>query len=116
MTNHFNIGDILEGAKKGRNEAYHPIIYLEETDKNDFFLGGMITHSSTSDNVKLEDAHFEEKIDIDSRPSYFVNSYLFKKQKWGPFNVIGKLSKEGISFVNDNLNGSEPMIWEEYLL
>jgi len=115
MTNHFNIGDILQGEKNLRNEAYHPIIYLGETDKNDFFLGGMITHSSTSNNVRLEDVHFERKIDKDSRPSYFVNNFLFKKQEWGPFNVIGKLSNDGISFVKDNLNGSEPRIWEEYL-
>ena len=117
MTKHFNIGDILKGTRRGKNEAFHPIIYLGEASQNqiDFFIGGMITHSKKFRNIKFKDIHYKVKIDNDSRSSYFVNNYLYKKQEWGPFRIIGKLSKEGIGFVLDNIKGSKPEIWEKYL-
>lgn len=108
----FNKGDIIQGKQRGaKDKAYHPIIYFEEIDAH-FFLGGMITHSNNYGNVRLEDSHFEQKIHED--PQYFVKNYLIKKMEWSPFKLIGRLSKEGINFVELQLHGTIPQVWEEY--
>lgn len=114
MMSYIQEGDIIIGSKRKRNQAYHPIIYLGERD-TDFFEGGMITHSEKYGNVKLEDSHFIQNIVKDKRPSYLVRNYLLKKQEWGPFHVVGKLSQEGIEYIRECLNGTEPLIWEDYL-
>ena len=113
MTNQFTKGDIIQGTLRGRDESYHPIIYFGEID-SDYFHGGMITHSNQHGNVRLNDNHFNQKIDNDPRPSYFVNNKLIKKQEWGPFHKIGELSEEGIQFINSNINGTTPQNWEDY--
>lgn len=119
----FEKGDILKGSlgNYNRDKAFHPIIYLGEIDenqislsKNDFFMGGMITHNSENENVLLEDIHFEQKIDRDPRPSYFVNNFLIKRKEWKPFVKVGKLSDIGISFVESKISGTNPQIWEDY--
>lgn len=114
MTKNFNKGDIILGRKRKKSEAYHPIIYFGEIDI-DFFHGGMITHSNISNNVELYDQHFDQKIKHDGLPSFFVKNYLIKKQEWGPFRLVGRLSSEGIKYVEENLNGTSPELWEDYL-
>lgn len=116
MTSSFSEGDIIQGALRGKDKSYHPIIYLGEVDTDtEFFLGGMITHSNKFGNLRLQDSHFVQKINLDSRPSYFVKNYLLKKQEWGPFSKIGELSSEGLDFVQSNLEGSTPEIWDNYI-
>jgi hypothetical protein len=115
MTEHFTYGDIIRGSLNGRNEAYHPIIYFKEVDSL-YFQGGMITHSSGFENIKLEEYHFNQKLGTNPRPSFFVKSYLLKKQEWGPFIKVGELSKTGIEFVKSKLEGTTPQVWEDYLL
>ena len=78
MINHFRIGDIIQGSN---DESYHPIIYFGEKDLN-YFIGGMITHSGGYGNIKLEDIHFNNKIDSNPNPSYFVRNYLLKKEDY----------------------------------
>ncbi|MEF3080589.1 hypothetical protein [Winogradskyella poriferorum] len=114
MTEQFTKGDIIQGSKSGKDESYHPIVYFEEIDDL-FFLGGMITHSKSFGNVELNDSHFEKKIDDNPKPSFFVRNYLIKKQEWGPYKTIGRLSKKGIQFIESNLKNTEPEIWENYL-
>lgn len=110
MTNHFTKGDIIIGEERNGNDSFHPIIYFGEKDA-DFFIGGMISHSDGYRNIKLEDVHFDSKIDSDSEPSYFARSYLLKKQEWGPFDLIGRLSETGVSFVEEHLDGTTPILF-----
>lgn len=114
MTDKYNKGDILKGSKNRRDQAYHPIIYLGEKDDT-YFIGGMITHSPEYGNIELSDNHFEKKIDNNPKPSFFVNNYLVKKLEWGPFVNVGRLSAEGIKYVEKELSSTEPKIWENYL-
>ncbi len=114
MTNVLTPGDIIIGTHKRRNEAYHPIIYLGEIDET-FFSGVMLTHDSRQENIELVNEHFEQKIDNDERPSFFVGNYLIKKQEWGPFHKVGKLSEIGLQHIHQNLDGTEPLIWEGYI-
>ena len=114
MTNQFSKGDIIIGEKRNRNQSYHPIVYFEEIDDL-FFLGGMITHSKKFGNVQLKDIHFVQKIDDNPKPSFFVKKFLVKKQEWGPYKLIGKLSNDGVSHIENNKSKTKPEIWEDYL-
>ncbi|WP_166388007.1 hypothetical protein [Polaribacter sp. 11A2H] len=114
MTEQFTEGDIIQGNQRDENEAIHPIVYFEEIDDM-FFLGAMITHSKAYGNIRLEDSHFNYKIDDNPEPSFFVKNYLVKKQEWAPYTKIGELSKSGIEYIKSNLNDTKPEIWENYL-
>lgn len=78
MTSQFKKGDIVIGAKRRRDQSFHPIIYFGEIDGN-FFEGGMITHSQRGGNVRLEDSHFAKKIDTDPTTELF-RAKLFNKE------------------------------------
>ncbi len=110
----FKIGDIILGAHRSKNKAFHPIIYLGEYDTI-FFSGVMLTHDSRKENIALLDEHFEQRIDNDERNSFIVPNYLLKKHEWGPFKKVGKLSENGLKFIHKNIEETEPVIWEEYL-
>ena len=114
MTDAFNKGEIIRGAKRARGEAVHPIVYLEERDAN-FFLGAMITHSAKFGNIVLKAVHFDKKPVGNGKPSYLVKHCFLKKSEWGPFNSVGRLSAAGIRYVEESLKGTTPEIWEDYL-
>lgn len=114
MTSNFSAGDIIQGEKRGKDESFHPIIYLEEIDAV-FFKGGMITHASQYENIGLRDEHFSHKIDSYPRPSFFVGNFLIKKQDWGPFTKIAQLSDSGLAFLRSKLDGTSPVLWEDYI-
>jgi len=114
MDNFFEAGDILQGKYRRKNEAYHPIIYLSNYDAN-FFIGCMLTHHKGSDNLKFEESHFALKKWTDSRPSYLVNSFLLKRNEWGTFSIIGRLSESGLEFLNQNVGNTKPILWEDFL-
>lgn len=113
-SNYFTKGDILRGSKRGIDEARHPIIYICEIDST-FFLGSMITHASGYENIPLEDSHFQSRGVLDDHAQFFVPQFLLKKEEWGPFELIGKLSNDGIELVLNHLEKTEPIYWEEYL-
>ncbi len=110
----FEPGDILRGSKRRRDQAYHPIIFLEALD-DWCFCGGMLTHSGDYGNIKLGEEHFEKKINDDPRPNYFVPARLLKKNDWGPFQKVGKLSASGVAFVQAHLNDVTPQRWEDFI-
>lgn len=115
MTENFSIGDIIIGTIRRKNAALHPIVYLRDAPDSGLFLGAMLTHSSEFGNLKLDDHHFIQKIDADPRPSFFVKNYLLKKEEWGPFRKVGRLSGIGISFMLTQLKGTSPELWEDYI-
>ena len=115
MTSHLERGDIIIGASRNRDASYHPIIYLGENSEDEIsFIGGMLTHSSEHGNIILDDYHITITYDS-NRPSYFVNNQLLKKSEWGPFQKVGQLTTEGISYVLSHIQQTEPQFWEEYL-
>lgn len=114
MNRFFESGDILQGKYRGKNEAYHPIVFLSNYNE-DFFIGCMLTHHEGHGNIRLEESHFNLEKCTDTRPSYIVNSFLLKKNEWGPFTIIGRLSKSGLQFLNQNVGNTNPIIWEDYL-
>lgn len=75
----------------------------------------MLTHHEGSGNLKFEESHFALKKWMDYRPSYIVNSFLLKKNEWGPFTIIGRLSESGLEFLKQNVVNTEPIRWEDYL-
>ena len=109
-------GDILRGRK-----TYHPIIFLETID-DDQFKGCVLTHlKNHSDNFPFQVSHFLEKdtagndfkVKFDS--SYFVKLVFIKKKEWGPFVKVGQLTQEGLSFIYDQTNGKNPVYWDDYV-
>ena len=114
----FSKGDILIGRV-----TVHPIVFLKrETD--DQFIGCIITHSTSKrypDNIGLKPEHF---IDRDSTGknykiiydrSYFVGFNTVKKNDWGPFKKVGRLTIAGIEFIESYLTKTEPTLWRNYM-
>jgi hypothetical protein len=112
-------GDILRGRKTN-----HPIVFLRQINI-DQFAACILTHSNNSefpDNVQLSPDHFLSN-DSHGRPfktqydnSYFVAIELIKEQDWGPFIKTGRLSQEGIRYIESQIIVLEPLKWAEYIL
>ncbi len=110
-------GDVIKGEKTD-----HPIVFIKN-DVDDQFIGCMITHSSSDlypNNIGLKSAHFFEKDDegndwkIKYDNSYFVELYLIKRNDWGPYKIKGRLTQDGVEFVEKYLKGKTPIWWNEY--
>lgn len=96
-------GEIYFG--KNNLKGRHPIVFLSDIDE-DSFNGLMLTHSPIRDNVLLSSKHFEwvnEGFDIET--THLVRRRLIKKNAWEPFTLVGKLSKEGLLFVDEKTQG-----------
>lgn len=48
--------------------------------------------------------------------THFVNQLLIKLGNWGPFNLKGNLTIEGISFIEDKLTEKQPTDFNSYRL
>ena len=114
-----NKGQIFFGRRN--SDAYHPIIFLSEID-DDFFLGAMLTSSATyKDNILMDVSHFEihdhmgEEYVLQYKNTYLVKAKLIKKHEWSPFRKIGKLTAEGIAFVEEHIDTTHEKLWEDYL-
>lgn len=114
----FSTGDILKGK-----DTNHPIIFLKK-ENTDFFYGCIITHSNSKRypiNIPMEIQHFEvsnetgQKYEIQFERTHIVKLELIKKNEWGPFKVKGKLTSEGIQFVENQLKNLEPTTWKKYI-
>lgn len=112
----FEFGDILIGRKTN-----HPIIYFSDKNIHQFF-GCIITHSSKySNNIPMNNNHF--KVNDESGKLYeiqFENSFvarlkLEKKNEWGPFKKVGKLTDDGKLFIKANVKYESPTTWSEYI-
>jgi hypothetical protein len=111
-------GEIYKGCK-----TKHPIVFLKE-ENQDQFKGCILTHAtrkSYKDNISLSSKHFEEldndgkKFESEYSNSYFVNVLLIKKNEWGPFTLTGKLTSDGIKFIETYLQDKKPFLWDEYI-
>lgn len=112
-------GDIVWGRKG--SDAFHPIVYWGNHDKN-FFVGIMLTTSPNhADNILMAEKHFNKK-DSNGKKckfcfnnTHFVDKKLIKKDEWGPFKKVGELTKEGIEFIESKISNKKPVFWEHYL-
>ncbi len=117
----FEKGDIISGFKRGRDEAFHFIVFLDGRD-TDSFIGAVLTHSSRyKNNTLMEDGHFEKvtsenkeyKFKFDN--TYLVEGRFIKLQDWKPFEKIGKLTNLGVEFLDSKISLKEIMLWDEYI-
>jgi hypothetical protein len=111
-------GDIIYANKEN---AKHPIIFLEPEKEYDLFTGVMLTSSGEfSNNISMKPEHFVEydpsgkKYLISYKNSCFVKAKFLKSTDWTPFKMAGKLTEEGIKFVESNVGTEPKKLWEEY--
>lgn len=119
-TAHFTKGDVIYG--RINSDAIHPIIYLGEKD-DDYFRGAMITSKAIHrgrKNILMNENHIEshdesgKKNEFQFRNSYFVYANLIKKNEWQPFRKTGRLTPEGIEFVEETIGSLEEKSFEDY--
>lgn len=111
---HFKTGDILQATHRELRKGYHPIIFVSRRSEFDF-IGAMITHHPDEvRNVRMDIVHFEPGYPITFDNSYLVRARLIKPEDWGPFNKIGKLTKEGIEFVENQIAGRPEETFAHY--
>ena len=105
-------GDIigLNDNEANADKQIHYLVYLEVYPKDtSMFIGAMLTHSDMTGNIPLTKEHFIE-IDKNGQPyqisfnkSLVVNHPLFKKSEWFNYDIVGKLSKAGINFIESSI-------------
>ncbi|KRD10034.1 hypothetical protein ASE21_09940 [Flavobacterium sp. Root901] len=105
-------GTILQATHRALTQGFHYIVYFEGNPDQDF-IGGMITHYNGNGNVPMQPEYFEinDKNDKAFKVTY-DNSFLvvgkfIKPSQWGPYSKVGKLSEEGIQFL-ENIIGNLP--------
>lgn len=114
-------GDILRGSKRGRDAAYHFIIFLDGINDNSF-IGGVLTHSNRyKNNILMKEEYFQktnegdEKYEFEFDNTHLVKGRFIKLQDWGPFEKIGELTDTGIKFVESQISDRKPILWDEYI-
>lgn len=109
----FSKGEILLPANRVAkrdwlNGLYHPAIVWDDLyDGSSDFKGIMLTHSRPNgqfDNKLMAANHFEAGHEVRFSNTHFVNQVFVKFQGWGPFELVGKLTAEGIEFIEYHLN------------
>lgn len=110
---------VVKGNIITSKQTNHPIIYISKIDE-DKFAGCLITHAATNkypDNIGLMEEHIDKdfvgNFNLDN--SYFVATQTIKLQEWGPYSIIGNLSKKGIKHIENYLEGKCPEFWLEYI-
>ena len=111
----FSIGDILRGRNRNWDAAYHPIIFIKDSDQPDYFIGVMLTHSPGFGNIRLADEHIQDLTNHDPRDKHFVGASLLKRNDWGPFAKVGELSPLGVEYVLSNIDLENPLTWEDHI-
>ncbi|WP_422104484.1 hypothetical protein [Winogradskyella sp.] len=114
-------GDILEASNRNYDTGLHYIIFYAGKDLR-HFLGVMLTSSNDyEENISMHESYFEKK-DLDNRDykiqyqnSHIVPAKLMKLESWGPFEIVGKLTPEGVGFIESHIDHLDEMLWEEYL-
>lgn len=115
-------GDILEAKNRHKDAGLHYIIFYSGKDTR-HFLGGMLTTSAEyEENIPMNKNHFEKK-DLDQHNykiqhnnSHLVPAKLMKLESWGPFEIVGKLTPDGVEFVENHINDLEEILWDDYLV
>lgn len=101
-----NIHDV-----KGKNHDHdHYIVFLQPYPENYYFyIGALLTHSTINGNIPLLKNHFIEKdqngniYKIKFDKSLIANHPVYKKNDLDKSNLVGRLSEEGVAFVENNI-------------
>ena len=115
----FKKGDLLIARYREIYKGYHFIIYLHKYHGDDF-EGAIITTKPVYDNVLMDKSHFQEKdkdgndYKIQYNKSHLVRYRFVKPDEWGPYKIEGRLTHEGVKFVDDNLNDTTIQTFKEY--
>ncbi len=105
-------GDILLPLAKVRrknwlNGLYHSaVVWDDYNDGSSDFNGIMLTHSPPNiffHNIIMAPNHFESGHQIIFDNTHFVNQIFIKFMNWGPFDIVGRLTSDGITFIETNL-------------
>lgn len=101
------------------NGLFHPAVVWDDSyDGSSDFHGIMLTHTPPNgqfDNILMEANHFENGHEVVFSNTHFVNQHFIKFQGWGAFDLVGRLTAEGIEFIESNLNTkSHPMEFIQY--
>lgn len=106
----FQKGDILQGSKRCGQEAFHRVVYLD--GPGDAPLSAMLTTSNKYPcNKLLQPEHVESG--AMTAGQHFVSHRLQKLREWGPYNKIGRLTAEGVEFIENELPAG-CMEWDDY--
>lgn len=107
-------GDIVWGDGK---KAVHPIVFLKPKNL-EYFYGAMITKSSNyPNNFPMKPSHFEPVSastghTLGYNNSHVVKANLLKLTEWHPFTKTGKLTQEGIDFVESLVRDEPERSWD----
>ena len=94
------------------NGLFHPaIVWDQHYDGNSDFHGIMITHSNNQvfNNILMDTSHFELDWQILFSNTHFVNQIFIKFQMWGDFRLVGRLTADGITFIENRLTNIQPI-------
>lgn len=116
----FQKGDILQGTNRGRNAAYHYIVYLGQS-LNRAFVGVILTTSDKwHNNVPLSEDFFEREDEfgkshkVQYNNSHFMRVKLDKPADWGPYRKVGQITAAGVEFIENHISGMRPIPYQEY--
>jgi hypothetical protein len=101
-------GDIVRA--NDRENHFHPIVFLENIDEVRF-RACILSSKSVSGNLLMQSSHFENEDNMGnpykfpSKNTYLITSDSFIKMDYwiDNDNIIGRLTDEGISFVERNI-------------
>lgn len=120
----FSKGDIIlpsncVARRDWLNGLFHPaVVWNDFYDCKSNFHGIMLTHTAPNgefDNILMATNHFENGNEVVFSNTHFVNQLFVKFQGWGAFELVGRLTAEGIEFIESHLNmNSYPMEFIEY--
>jgi len=120
----FRRGDILLPSNRVNrrnwlNGLFHPaVVWNDFYDGKSDFQGIMLTHTAPNghfDNILMATNHFENGNEVVFSNTHFVNQLFIKFQGWGAFELVGRLTADGIEFIENNLNtNSHPMEFTQY--
>lgn len=108
----FKKGDILEGKKRGKDEALHFIVFISGPDLAP--LAVVLTSvSKYSCNIQLNEI-YNLNAKGDKITSYFVAHIIEKMPEWGSYKKIGELTEDDLKLIEIKIS-THSMTWKEYL-
>lgn len=120
----FAKGDILlpthkVAKKEWLNGLFRPaVIWDDNYDGYGDFRGIMLTHSPPNRNfanILMANNHFEPGYKVSFSKTHFVNQVFIKFYGWGPFELVGKLTNDGVRFIETYVDkGCYPVEFDAY--
>lgn len=91
---------------------YHAaVVWQDEFNGRDDFIGLMLTHSARhKGNILMQESHFAPDLSFKFDRTRFANQALVKFGEWGPFERVGQLTKEGVLFIERNIDKAKPPV------